>query len=634
MTLFDQEPVHPLFALPTEQQARGLLRASGARGLEQFLMMRRQMIADAERDPLRFLPPMKSWRLTRRVVRRYRPKLLVLLGGNRSGKSFYCAYHLVLAMCSQPPGSDARFLVGSETERSSIETAQALVWRFLPPDLKALNGRRDPGKVFSIGFDPKNGFADRILVLPSGVKCLFATYRGDPAEFEGFEFGAAHGYDAAWWMDENLPIPWLNMLRRRGEFRPGYGLWSFTPIRGITPAIKDTVGTGRVLRSKVARVLPQNQVLVDGLRPGRVPLVQEGAQRRTSVVYFHSDMTVFGSGGETYGAQVARAVAGKPRDYVLRIFYGFTKDVMGLQFPTFSRQVHVVDEARLPAEGTNYVFIDPAGARNWFVLYVRVAPGNPRRIYVWKDWPDAASYGEWAVPTEKRLTPESRHGWDGDPGPAQATFGWGITRYKRLLRELETIPLELAADGQWKAQDPMARRLLDAGMAKAGLRTDVPGRWTREQVDEARRRKTVVRYPIALRKVDPRAGMNPSAGEKGGTNIIELFAAKQEERGEVFEGMELLPAYSGRGLDDGVNHVNELLSFDESQPVCPVLNEPQLYVSTRCEQVIWMFENYTGRGGEDGACKDPADLLRYVAQDDELIHVTPGMFKARRGHAY
>lgn len=635
MTMFDQEPRHPLFPLPTERQARGILKNHGARGLGEFLGMRRQAIADAERDPLQFLPPMKSWRLTRRVVRRYHPKLLVLLGGNRSGKSFYCAYHLVLEMVSQEPGSDARFLVGSETERSSIETAQQLVWRFLPPSLKELNGRRDPRRVFSIGYDPKNGFADRIAVLPNGVKLLFATYRGDPAEFEGFEFGAREGYGPAWWLDENAPIPWLTMLKRRGEYRPGYGLWSFTPINGITPAIKETVGTGKILRSKVAKILPQGQVLVEGCRPGRVPLVQAGANKRTSIVYFHSDMTVFGSAGETYGQQVARAVEGKPRDFVLRIFYGFTKDVMGLQFPTFNRNVHVVRERDLPAVGTNYLFIDPAGARNWFLLYVRVAPGNPRRLFIWKDWPDCQTYGEWAVPTERKVTQDSRHGWDGDPGPAQMNLGYGVTRYKRLFRELETIPLELGADGEWKTQDPMGRKLLDEAMSKAGSGERAAGsKWSREQVAEARKRGVVVRYPIQLRKIDPRAAMNPQAAEKGGTNLIEMFAAKQEDRGQVLEGVELIPAYTGRGDDNGTSAVQELLSVDDQQPLCAVVNEPKLYVSEAAQQVTWMFENFTGKGGEDGACKDPADLVRYVAQDDELVHVSPGMFKGRPGWAY
>ncbi len=66
----------------------------------------------------------------------------------------------------------------------------------------------------------------------------------------------------------------------------------------------------------------------------------------------------------------------------------------------------------------------------------------------------------------------------------------------------------------------------------------------------------------------------------------------------------------------------QLLEYNEEQPVCPVLNEPKLYVADNCRQIMWMFENYTSLGGEEGGCKDPADLVRYMAQDDDARHVT------------
>jgi hypothetical protein len=47
-----------------------------------------------------------------------------------------------------------------------------------------------------------------------------------------------------------------------------------------------------------------------------------------------------------------------------------------------------------------------------------------------------------------------------------------------------------------------------------------------------------------------------------------------------------------------------------------------------------MFENYTGLGGADGACKDPADLIRYIAQDQELIFLSPEAIRVRKGYAY
>ena len=91
--------------------------------------------------------------------------------------------------------------------------------------------------------------------------------------------------------------------------------------------------------------------------------------------------------------------------------------------------------------------------------------------------------------------------------------------------------------------------------------------------------------------------------------------------------MHLQAAYTGKGIDDGISHVNELLSFDESQPVVPLHNEPRLFVSEEAQQVVWALQNYTGRGGEEGACKDVIDLLRYMAQDDDLRHVTGSKLK-------
>ena len=88
--------------------------------------------------------------------------------------------------------------------------------------------------------------------------------------------------------------------------------------------------------------------------------------------------------------------------------------------------------------------------------------------------------------------------------------------------------------------------------------------------------------------------------------------------------MIVLPAYSGKRIDDGVTHVNDLLDWKESEPYCPILNEPRLYVAAHCRQAIWMFENYTGRGGEEGGCKDVADLARYIAQDEDLRYIEPG----------
>jgi hypothetical protein len=63
------------------------------------------------------------------------------------------------------------------------------------------------------------------------------------------------------------------------------------------------------------------------------------------------------------------------------------------------------------------------------------------------------------------------------------------------------------------------------------------------------------------------------------------------------------------------------------------MNQPHLFVCEDCLQVRWMFENYTGRGGEKGACKDPADLARYMALA-KLEHLGEGMVAMKKGRGF
>lgn len=621
---FAGEPQNPVLPLPTKVEFIGLLQTIGANGIREMLAKRRERILAGEREPL-VAPRPKLWRIAQRVLARKEMKILVLLGGNRSTKSFFCADALMRSAMrsvdynqrhgySQP----TIFTVGSDSEVNSINTTQALIWHFLPQRFKELNQaktQREKRLGLDVNYTPGDGFGDRTLALGYGVVVKFVLYSNDSANFEGSEFGAKDYRDVSWWMDESLTLPWLAMLRRRGRFRPGYGLWSFTPVRGITPAIKSAVGDGRVERTRRASLLPDNIELIRGMKPGRVPFVQRGSMPDTSVVYFHSDLTPFSSGGQKYADTVAADCEGKPPAYVLRIFYGHTTDTVGLAFPTFSRKVHVVRQEMLPSDGTNYLFMDPAGDRNWFMVWVRVAPGNPRRVFIYREWPDYARYGEWAVTSERQASGESRKGWDGDPGPAQQNLGWGVSQYKRQILDDETVGCFVDRDGRVIERDPYRVRILE-NASKPGIRR------------EARREE------VRVRKIDPRAGKNPFAAEDGGTNLIDLFAARQDDGGEFGAPMEILPAYTGRGIDDGFTHVNELLVYRRNQPLCPFINEPKLFVAENCHNVIWMFENYTGHGGETGACKDPADLVRYIAQDQELIHLSPEAMQTRPGVTY
>lgn len=647
------EPDHPLLPLPTSAEMDSLVRSVGvdqaAERWEALRRARREALAAAARDPIRFAPRPAFWKAAKRISAKAGLKLLVLLGGNRSSKSYYAAYDLVETVLSVTPQEVAvnegvTFLVVSETEESSKDTAQKIVWALLPEAVRRLNGRRD--STFFVHHSVKNGFTDNVLVLPSGAKIQFASYNQDPGAWEGRELGLKHRRAIAWWADENMPLPWFLMFERRGKYRPGYGIWSFTPVNGITNTIKQAVGTGVVRVTRPAKLLPTEQILVPGLKAGRVPFIQDGAEATTKVVYFHSDLTPFRSGGRSYGELVAELVAGKTKSYILAVYYGFTLDVSGRAWPKYSRQTHMVPVSALPVAGSNYLFIDPAGGRSWFMIWVRVAPGNPRTLWVYRDYPDKRRHGEWAVPTSRQLSSDSRRGRDGDAGPAQRNPGWGVSRYKQQILREETIEMRLAPDGTWIERDPYRRSRLDSAMRASGerpkssvVRADGVETcvWEPGQVDAVRsRRKEPVREEIALRLFDPRALGQPHAAEKGGVTLEHLFAEAQTSADGSIDGpaMPVIPAYSGRDVDEGLRAVNDILDFNEEQPVVPRLNEPKLRISEDAEQVDWVLTNYTGEGGESDGGKDPADLLRYIALTEDVQYVPESAHKVRRGYAY
>lgn len=641
MKLFENEPEHPLIPLPTQAEVDRLLKALGPdetfRRLQAHLVDRRKRIELSDLDPIRQAPRPKVWRIARRLLNDPSVKTLVLLGGNRSTKSFCAAYWLLetaLGVTTQERirNDGVTFLVVSESQESSRATAQKIVWGLLPPEIKAMNGSRK-GHVTYVHYSIKEGFSDDVLILPSGVEIKFGTYNQDPDEWEGRELGLKHRRALAWWADENMPLPWYMMLRRRGQYRPGWGVWSFTPIKGITNTIKEAVGSGRIRKTRVAKILPAGQVLVPGLRPGRVPFIQDGADATTRVCYYHSDLTPFKSGGRLYSDLVAELVAGKTRDYILAVYYGYTKDVAGRAWPKYTRQVHMIPRRALPWMGTNYLFMDPAGNRSWFFIWVRVAPGSPRRLFLYRDWPDKLRHGEWAVPTTRALGNDSRKGRDGDKGPAQRNPGFGVARYKAEILKAEEIALTLNSKQLFAELDPYRRHTANRALIDAGIQPVKEWRgpdgmmeceWSVAALEEFRKvHPDPVRERVRRRYIDPRAAGNLHQAEKGQRTLLTMFAEENRRADGFLEGpvMHVFPAFSGKDIDEGIRSINDLLDYDENQEIVPILNEPKLMVSEDCEQVDWVLSNYTGEGAEDDGGKDVADTLRYIGLTDEVRHI-------------
>lgn len=109
---------------------------------------------------------------------------------------------------------------------------------------------------------------------------------------------------------------------------------------------------------------------------------------------------------------------------------------------------------------------------------------------------------------------------------------------------------------------------------------------------------------IAERLIDPRAGGTAAATEDGSETLIDLLGAGDH-------ALHFIPA-SGINLEQGYDRINDLLSYDPDEPIS-VVNQPRLYISSRCENLIRSMKNLTPAGGDKNRWKDPVDCLRYIA---------------------
>jgi hypothetical protein len=257
---------------------------------------------------------------------------------------------------------------------------------------------------------------------------------------------------------------------------------------------------------------------------------------------------------------------GSPREKILSRAYGILVTGAAQQFPMFREAVHVFRESELPCDtgknkyqeriglATNYQVIDPCSGRNWAMIWVRVTREN--RWWVYREWPShghRGAYiqgrgdpGPWATPSSDKM--------DGERGPAQDPFGFGLKRYKQEMLDME---------GE----------------------EEIFERW-----------------------IDSRYGASPTTQYEGNTTLIEQLEGV---------GLTYLAA-SGKSIKEGIDLINDKLYYDEKvklgefSPDLARVNVPMLMVSERCPNVIFALKEWTGQDGEHGACKDFIDLLRYA----------------------
>lgn len=626
---------HPLLPWFSPQEMRQLLQEPGGEEtIVKLFQEREERIRLALADPLHHGFELDHWKdadalLFLQII------FLIILGGNRSGKSEYAAKRVVQA-CVKHPGT--RIICLSEDMDASKVNQQSVIWKYLPLPWKALRQKRDPAGIFKVNYTDANGFTEGLTVFPNRSRIHFKTYNEDPGEVEGWMFGHPDVLTVGAWPDEKLRLNWYRMFERRLRFQPAHLLWTYTPIDGMTPVIKAAVGTSaKTIESRFAELLP-DRVNVPTLPVGHMPYIQEpSGVSRGRVIYFFSQYNAFGAQGRSFYEGVKENVAGKSSDVVMKVAYGYTTDTQGQAFPLFG-EWNVVKERNLPKIATKFHLSDPATARNWANLWVLVTPGNEseQEYYFDCDWPDAQRFGEWAVESERELSADNKKGWDGERGPAQTrALGWGVVQYKQMFLETERIavPDQILrwtgeADERDELRTEVDNELLDL------LEKWFEHAWRRQVVLQAIREGKPLRNlqePIFERLIDPRAGKDEHIAENGGSCIIDDFAAEQKDSQGVVIGPRMyFRQAAGTSIYDGVTKIKELMNWDATRPLQKIVNAPRFFVSERCKQLRWALEHYTGLGGEDGACKDFIDLVRYAVRSD-LRHITPDMVRLRGG---
>jgi hypothetical protein len=273
---------------------------------------------------------------------------------------------------------------------------------------------------------------------------------------------------------------------------------------------------------------------------------------------------------------------GKSRETILMRAYGVPSKTFGAALPMFRRHVHVITveqwmgwQKKHP-NATRYHWVDPCSGRNWFMGWsFHPMPG---KVIFYREWPSHGHLGAYVQgigdPGPWTISGKAA---DGERGPAQTSFGFGLERYKQEIEKAEGKEV------------------------------------------------------ISERRMDSRSANMPTATREGTTTLIE----QMEEL-----GMEFLPmGASGKSImgtdnDGSIDMINSALYFDLETELGKFskdmarINEPELLIVETCPNMIYSFENWTGKDGQQGASKDPIDLVHglYLSEAD---YVSDAMMRPR-----
>lgn len=546
---------HPVIPVPTREQllalTAGKSEADALAAVRELHTKRERAIELEAHDPLRHGYEPETFRKARELLDRYGE--LYLMGGNREGKTTFAVKYAVEDLVNKPNRLWAFF---HSSEKSSVRQQQNKVHAMIPPEW------RDCGKVGSeiyVKYSKQNGFSGEQFILPNGSTGMFFNYKQDPDVLEGYELDGV-------WFDELVPLEFVEtMAFRVGRDRPLKKLITFTPKNGFTPTVGRAILGAQVLETRAAPLLSRVTKYHPHCPPGHLPYVM--AKPGTAILFFHLGLNPYGASKE-----VERELQGRPLKMVKERAYGWADKLVATAFPKYG-PVHRITRAQfeeIARKGcTRYCVADPGGTKNWFIKWYAVTPEG--WVIVYREWPDAQRYGEWALP------PEKAHSLDWRVGEAQRVdAGAGMTEYRRRILEAEG----------WVWDE--GRKVWDGSKAEK----------------------------IAARLIDPRLGGQNMPGQDEGTSIIDLMA--EEVRAQ--DGHVIVPPMHweeapASGVQESVQLLQSAMDYDAEADV-NVLNCPRWYHVDDLLQTQLAYQEFTGLGTQKDALKDIVDPDRYFIKAD------------------
>ena len=401
---------HPIIPLPTKEKLQTLLDAKGAQSVFDLWKSREEAIKLSKEDPYHYGVTLESWKNA--IDSLDSVDSLIISGGNRSGKTEFCAKMVVQAAIQN---DRAEIICFAQDDSASKRIQQKAIYRYLPPEFK--NKRKE--KTAYLNYSEQNGFTGYQFILPNGSRVYFHTYSQfqlNRGKFEGLELGSESptSPNIGMWCDEYLEDgDLIQTMVFRLATRNAKQIISATPVKGYTPFIGSYLKDAETIKTRPAKLLNGEDV----------PCVQRNHNQNLDIVYFHSDQNPFGG-----YKRIAKELSGKPKDTILTRAYGIPVKSMTTLFPLFNTSVHVIDKSPTYSSNqwTAYQVVDPAGARNYTCLWAIV--NKDKDVHILKEWPDKDTYGPWAEFGD----PKWKH------GPAADKLGYNIDRYIELFEDIES----------------------------------------------------------------------------------------------------------------------------------------------------------------------------------------------------